>query len=86
MRRFWGDMIHRQNAGPAPIPHRTMTVENLSKALKEVVSPAMKTAAGRMGEQIRREQGEHKGVESFHRHLPLKNMLYVAICLVIDGD
>jgi hypothetical protein len=27
-----------------------------------------------MGEQIRSERGEERGVASFHRHLPLKNM------------
>lgn len=72
--RFWGDMIHRAGAGPAPIPQKTMTVENLAEAFKYAVSDDASKAAKQMGEQIRAENGEEKGVEFFHRHLPLKNM------------
>jgi sterol 3beta-glucosyltransferase len=72
--RFWGEMISRASAGPAPIPHKTLTVENLSEALKFAMSPSAKVAAGKMGEKIRAESGEQKGVDSFHRHLPIKNM------------
>jgi len=31
-------------------------------------------AARKMGEKIRAEDGVESGVDSFHRHLPLKNM------------
>lgn len=72
--RFWGDMIHRADAGPAPIPQKKLNPDNLAEAIKVALSPEAKTAAGKMGEQIRKEKGEEKGVESFHRHLPLKNM------------
>jgi UDP:flavonoid glycosyltransferase YjiC (YdhE family) len=70
-------MIHRANAGPAPIPQKKLNPDNLAEAIKVALSPEAKTAAGKMGEQIRKEKGEEKGVESFHRHLPLKNMRYV---------
>jgi sterol 3beta-glucosyltransferase len=33
--------------------------------------------AEKIGQNIRSENGELKGVESFHRHLPLLNMRYV---------
>ena len=72
--RFWGDMIHRASAGPAPIPHKLLTPENLSEAIKFCYTDSARTAAQKMGEQIRSEDGEAKGVKSFHRHLPLKNM------------
>jgi hypothetical protein len=35
--------------------------------------------AEKIGENIRSENGELKGVESFHRHLPLLNMRYVPV-------
>ena len=35
--------------------------------------------AEKIGENIRSENGELKGVESFHRHLPLLNMRYVVM-------
>ena len=72
--RFWGDMIHRAGAGPSPIPQKELTAEKLSDAFKYAVSEDASKAAQKMGEQIRSENGEEKGVSSFHRHLPLMNM------------
>ena len=72
--RFWGDMIHRAGAGPSPIPQKELSVEKLAEAFKYAVSEDASKAAQKMGEQIRSEKGEEKGVSSFHRHLPLMNM------------
>ena len=77
-KRFWGEMIHRAGGGPEPIPQKQLTVDNLADAIKFAVSPEAKAAAGKMGEQIRSEDGEAKGVTSFHRSLPLHNMQLVA--------
>jgi UDP:flavonoid glycosyltransferase YjiC (YdhE family) len=52
---FWGNMIHKAGAGPEPIPHKKLNIENLRDALKVAVSPAAKNAAKRMAEQINRE-------------------------------
>ncbi|KAJ7932676.1 glycosyltransferase family 1 protein [Mycena leptocephala] len=71
---FWGNMIHKAGAGPEPIPHKKLNIENLRDALKVAVSPAAKNAAKRMAEQINREDGVRRGVDSFYRHLPLLNM------------
>ncbi|QRW00852.1 glycosyltransferase family 1 protein [Ceratobasidium sp. AG-Ba] len=71
---FWGAMIAKAGAGPEPIPHKDLTSKRLIKALEFVKSPQAKKAAGRMGEQIRSENGVALGVDSFHRHLPLLNM------------
>lgn len=67
-------MIHRAAAGPVPIPHKELTAEKLSAAIQYAVSKEAKVAAGKMGEKIRAEKGEEKGVKSFHKHLPLKTM------------
>lgn len=56
-----------------------MTVENLAEAFKYAVSEDASKAAKQMGEQIRAENGEEKGVECFHRHLPLRNMRCVSL-------
>jgi sterol 3beta-glucosyltransferase len=72
--RFWGNMIHRAGAGPPPIPQKTLTSHNLASAIKYAMSGPAKAAAQDMADQIRSEVGEEKGVESFHRHLPLLNM------------
>ncbi len=67
-------MIHRAGAGPAPIPQKQLSADNLSAAIKFAVSPPAKIAAEKMGERIRTERGEVRGVASFHKHLPLLNM------------
>ncbi|KAJ3716120.1 glycosyltransferase family 1 protein [Lentinula raphanica] len=72
--KFWGSMIHRAGAGPEPIPHRTLTTENLTDAIRFAVSPGAKAAARKLADKIQAEDGLSKGVESFYRHLPLKNM------------
>ncbi|KAK0210173.1 UDP-Glycosyltransferase/glycogen phosphorylase [Desarmillaria ectypa] len=71
---FWGNMIHTAGAGPAPIPPKSLTVDSLRDAIRFAISPAAKSAARRMAEQILHEDGVKRGVESFYRHLPLKNM------------
>ncbi|KAF5386949.1 hypothetical protein D9615_002027 [Tricholomella constricta] len=71
---FWGAMIHKAGAGPEPIPHKELTVDNLRDAIKFAISPTAKLAASRMAEEIRSENGVVNGVESFYRHLPLLNM------------
>jgi len=67
-------MIHRAGAGPEPIPHKALTPEKLSAAIKYAISEPARKAAQKMAEGIKSEDGEQKGLESFHRHLPLKVM------------
>ncbi|WVR09693.1 hypothetical protein IAU60_006768 [Kwoniella sp. DSM 27419] len=71
---FWGNMIHKAGAGPAPIPQKSLSSENLSAAIKFATSAPAQAAAKGMADQIRHEKGEEQGVASFHRHLPLLNM------------
>nr|XP_019043873.1 hypothetical protein I302_07144 [Kwoniella bestiolae CBS 10118]OCF22803.1 hypothetical protein I302_07144 [Kwoniella bestiolae CBS 10118] len=71
---FWGQMINKAGAGPPPIPQKTLTAENLAKAIEFATSPHAKAAAKGMADKIKSESGEVKGVDSFHKHLPLLNM------------
>ncbi|KAG7094782.1 hypothetical protein E1B28_005597 [Marasmius oreades] len=71
---FWGNMIHRAGAGPAPIPRKKLNADNLCDAIKFALSPKAKAAAAKMAARIKNEDGVNKGVESFYKHLPLKNM------------
>lgn len=48
-------MIHRAGAGPAPIPHKKLAVDNLAHAIGYAISEEAKVAAGRMAESIREE-------------------------------
>jgi hypothetical protein len=67
-------MICRAGAGPAPLPHKLLTAENLAEAIQYCYAPGAQTAARALGAQIRAENGVERGVASFHRHLPLSNM------------
>ncbi|KAJ4479995.1 glycosyltransferase family 1 protein [Lentinula aciculospora] len=71
---FWGSMIHKAGAGPEPIPHKTLEIDNLRDAIRFAISAGAKTAARALAEKIQKEDGVNGGVESFYRHLPLKNM------------
>ncbi|KAI3615744.1 glycosyltransferase family 1 protein [Moniliophthora roreri] len=71
---FWGHMIHKAGAGPEPIHHEKLGIENLRDAIKFAMSPSTKAAATRLADRIRSENGVTAGVESFYKHLPLKNM------------
>jgi UDP:flavonoid glycosyltransferase YjiC (YdhE family) len=71
-------MIHNAGAGPSPISPKNLNVDTLAEAISVVFSPEAQTAARTMGQQIRSENGVEEGVDSFHRHLPLLNMWYVA--------
>lgn len=50
-----GSMIHKAGAGPEPIPHKEINVENLRDALRFAVSPPAKTAAKLLADRIRSE-------------------------------
>jgi len=75
--RFWGDSIYRAGAGPMPVPPKKLNAQTLAEAIETALEPTVKEMAEKIGDDIRAEQGEMKGVESFHKHLPLLNMRYV---------
>lgn len=60
-----------------PVPPKKLNAQTLAEATQTALDPKVKEMAEKIGENIRAEQGEMKGVESFHRHLPLLNMRYV---------
>ena len=71
---FWGSMIKRAGAGPAPIPHKNLTAENLAAALKECLKPETQARARELGMKIREEQGCEMGAMRFHDHLPVDDL------------
>lgn len=55
---FWGSKIHELGLGPAPIPQRKLSVDNLAQGLLQISSDTqMRSKAERIGEQIRAEKG-----------------------------
>lgn len=67
---FWGNMVASAGAGPQPIPYRSLTVENLSRAIVQCLEPETRSAAQVLAAKMEREDGVRTAVASFHRHLP----------------
>ncbi|KAI6758011.1 hypothetical protein HG531_003836 [Fusarium graminearum] len=71
---FWGEMVAKAGAGPFPIPHKELSVENLSHAIKFCLSDEATAAAALIAKKMESEVGVRAAVQSFHRHLPLERM------------
>jgi UDP:flavonoid glycosyltransferase YjiC (YdhE family) len=55
---FWGEQVNRLGIGCRPIPRQKITVDNLARAIREVVSdPSMRLRASQLGQRIRSEDG-----------------------------
>jgi hypothetical protein len=67
---FWGNMVASAGAGPQPIPYRSLTVENLSRAIVKCLEPETRSAARVLAAKMETEDGVRTAVASFHRHLP----------------
>ena len=66
---FWGWRVHALGAGPAPIPHKKLTAENLSAAIEEAkTNPGMRQRCEILGSKIAAEDGVARAVEAFERH------------------
>ncbi|KAJ3336233.1 hypothetical protein HDU93_003398 [Gonapodya sp. JEL0774] len=72
---FWGAMVARMGVGPAPIPFKSLTSENLAAAIQFCLHPDVAEAAFVLGTEMSKEDGVGAGVESFHKHLPLEKMI-----------
>jgi sterol 3beta-glucosyltransferase len=60
---FWGRTVQRLGAGPAPIAHKQLSVDNLAAALHSVISDEhMQAQAAHIGQQIQAEDGVRTAV------------------------
>jgi UDP:flavonoid glycosyltransferase YjiC (YdhE family) len=67
---FWASRVHALGAGPRPIPRRRLTVDRLADAMRVAVEDdGIRARAGRLGEQIRAEDGVGRAVELLRLHL-----------------
>lgn len=67
---FWGERIHAQGVGPAPIPITELTAEALSNAVRFMLDPEVKSQTMELAIAIGNEDGVAAAVDAFHRHLP----------------
>ena len=71
---FWGSMISKSGAGPAPIPGKRLNVDDLIEAFKIAHEPGTRAAANKLRIAFQHENGCEAAVRSFHSHLPLSKM------------
>jgi hypothetical protein len=71
---FWGDKIWRAGAGPQPIPHRELTVENLNEALNVAAQVEVHQRAEMISKGITAETGSVSAARSFLAQLPASKM------------
>lgn len=67
-------MVAKAGAGPKPIPHASLTPENLSAAIQFCLTPGARAAAHEISSKMQTESGVAAAVDSFHRNLPLDRM------------
>ncbi|KAK3310645.1 glycosyltransferase family 1 protein [Chaetomium strumarium] len=71
---FWGSMVTRAGAGPAPIPFKKLTAEGLAAAIETALLPETQARARELGEKIKGEKGVDVGGKSFHQFLNTDDM------------
>jgi hypothetical protein len=63
-------MIHAAGAGPKPIHHRNLSIDNLSEAIRFLTTPEAAQSARLIAQRMSAEDGVKTAVQSFHRNLP----------------
>jgi sterol 3beta-glucosyltransferase len=53
----WGRRVFEMGVGPRPIPRKKITVEKLSNAIESALTPQVREAAMRLGQNIQTERG-----------------------------
>ena len=76
---FWGEVVASVGAGSAPIPQKELNASALVEALHYCLSPEAASAARQIADQMRVESGVDRAVQSFHRNLPLQEMVCDAL-------
>ena len=71
---FWGAMVAKAGAGPAPIPIKQLTADKLAAAIAEALKPTTLKRAQELGAKIGSEKGSDVGAKSFHDALDFDSL------------
>lgn len=71
---FWGSMVAKAGAGPAPIPYKSLTSDKLADSIKEALRPESLERAKELSMRIKAEDGTQAGAESFHKQIHLSDL------------
>ena len=67
--QFWGNIVARAGAGPPPIPHKHLNLQNLSDAIQKALDTSTLERAQAIARKMQEESGVRHGVDSFYRNL-----------------
>ncbi|KAG9517041.1 UDP-Glycosyltransferase/glycogen phosphorylase, partial [Aureobasidium melanogenum] len=70
---WWGDMIHRAGAGPAPIPYKDLDADKLANQIREALKPETKERARELAAKIKEETGTKTAAKFFHETKQMQN-------------
>ena len=66
---YWANRVQALGVGPAPIPHRRLTVDGLAAALHQATTnSSIRTRAATLGHELRAENGVARAVELFEAY------------------
>ncbi|KAH6874044.1 hypothetical protein B0T10DRAFT_588226 [Thelonectria olida] len=71
---FWGQMMARAGAGPAPVPFKEMTAETLATSILFTLKPEVKEASQRMAHTIAQENGATEAATDFLDRLGIDDL------------
>ncbi|CAI7676985.1 unnamed protein product [Penicillium pancosmium] len=67
--QFWGSIVARAGAGPAPIPYKRLNIQNLSDGIQKALETSTLDRAQAIAMKMQEESGVRHGVKSFYRNL-----------------
>ncbi|EFQ27364.1 glycosyltransferase family 28 domain-containing protein [Colletotrichum graminicola] len=71
---FWGQMIARAGAGPAPVPFKEMTAETLASSITFALKPEVQVAVQQMAQRIAEEDGAGDTARGIQERLAIDTM------------
>ncbi|EED17988.1 conserved hypothetical protein [Talaromyces stipitatus ATCC 10500] len=71
---FWGSMIHRANAGPEPVPFKSLTEEKLAESIIKALQPDIQASVLKLSAKIAGESGNEAAAASFHNSISYDSM------------
>jgi UDP:flavonoid glycosyltransferase YjiC (YdhE family) len=75
---FWGDVVQRAGAGPAPCPYKELCADRIADAVEQLRSPQIRKCASDLEKAMSKEDGIAAMCDSFTKNLPISYMVCLA--------
>ncbi|KAF2668161.1 UDP-Glycosyltransferase/glycogen phosphorylase [Microthyrium microscopicum] len=71
---FWGAMVAKAGAGPAPIAYKDLSADQLAESIDFCLKPESQERAKELAFRISKENGTQLGAQSFHQMLDVDSL------------